>query len=227
MNYKNYIKGKRVCFVGGCPNIQGMGTGVDIDNYDVVVKTNGSLYLKGDEYYRDYGKRIDVLYTNNQFYREMSPDIVDMKNVKYLRMKTCSHNDLVMYNKEIPAERITEAITKVDKNIHGALMGCYIFQDILNQNPAELHITGMDFFISKNAAFKHDNYQEYIKGYLPDKIRNQGNKINIGKTKDGHNMLHNTMYMYNLYKESGKITMPDFIEEIMYGIVEGRLKQHD
>ncbi|HUT63706.1 MAG TPA: hypothetical protein VMZ04_07095 [Anaerolineae bacterium] len=227
MNYNKYISGKRVCFVGGCPNIKGDKQGVNIDGFDVVVKTNGSLYLTDYDYYLDYGMRCDVLYTNNQFYREMSPAPADLRNagVKFMRMKTCSSKDMQMYNENLKTEKISTAIDQVNQHVHGALMGCYIFQDIINQDPAELHITGIDFFVSKKSVFQHDNYNEYIDGYLPDRIRNQGNKINVGKTQDGHDMLSNTMYIYNLFKDSGTITMPEKIEDLMYSIIDGRVKQ--
>lgn len=96
---------------------------------------------------------------------------------------------------------------------------------MLLHNPAEIHLTGVDFFASKKKVFEHDNYQEYLAHYLPPKIRNEGNKINKGKKSDGHNMLSNTKFIYKLFQETGKITMPDFIYDIMIGIVQGKIKQ--
>lgn len=221
------IENKRVAFVGACPNIRGLGYGGYLDNYDVIVKTNGSIYFESEEYFADYGSRVDVLYTNNQFYREMSPLPVGKmrdRGVKYLRMKTCQPKDLKRY-REFNANVITSAIREVNKNVTGALMGCYIVRDILDHNPAELHLTGIDFFLSKKKVFEHDNYSEYIDGYLPDKIRHQGNKINAGKRSDGHNQMSNTKYIHKLYHETGRITTPGFIRDIMEGIVSGSMSQ--
>lgn len=226
--YKDLIENKRVIFVGGCPNLVGKNQGEFIDNFDVVVRTNGSIYLLEDEKYRkDYGSRCDVLYTNNQFYREMRPFPVkawSMAGLKYLCMKTCKEFDKREMSKHLGARIIKRAIKEVNKKLKTALMGVYLFQDIINHNPKELFVTGIDFFISKKKVFEHDNYQEYLPNYLPDKIRNQGNRINIGKKEDGHNVKDNTKYIYDLWT-SGKISMPGFISDIMIKIIKGELQQ--
>ena len=227
-SYKDFIKNKRVVFVGACPNIQGLNGGDFIDNFDVVVRTNGSIFLKDDkEFQKDYGKRCDVLYTNHQFYREMRPLPVALwaKNgLQYMCMKVCSNIDLREYNNYLGARVITDTMRKVNRRVHGAVMGAYIFKDIIDCKPKQLHVTGIDFFLSKKSVFEHNNYQEYIAGYLPDKIRIQGNRINAGKTEDGHSMYENTKYIHKLWL-NGKITMPIAIENIMIGIVEGMLHQ--
>ncbi|UCF13187.1 MAG: hypothetical protein JSW06_02740 [Thermoplasmatales archaeon] len=228
MSFKDFIKDKRVCFVGGCPNMKGLGYGDIIDGYDVVVKTNGSLFLGGDDYFIDYGQRIDVLYTNNQFYREMSPlplSAMKSKGIKHLRMKTCSNQDLLEFNKYFHAEKISVAIDKVNQVVHGALMGAYIYTDILECEPKELFIVGIDFFISKRKEFKKNVYREYLENYLPEKIRKQGNKINVGKKEDGHSVFDNTKYIYDLWGKHENMVFPDFIEEIMHGIIRRDLEQ--
>lgn len=227
MNYENYIKGKNVVFVGASPIEKGREKGIVIDNaYDVVVKTNGSVFLNCDDYYRDYGKRIDVLYTNHQFYREMSPFPLDewkSRGIKYLRMKVCS--DLYDINKFINAEIIIKSIKEVNEFLTGATMGAYIFNDILRCNPMSLTVHGIDFFASKKKVFENDNYGEYVNGYLPDKIRVQGNKINVGKKEDGHNFYTNADYIYKLYQEYDNFLMPDYIESILKSIVNREIDQ--
>jgi len=226
MNYHEYINDKSVVFVGACPNIKGMDKGVLIDKFDVVIKTNGSLFLSGDEYYKDYGKRIDVLYTNNQFYREMSPLPIEEakeKGLKYLRMKTCYN--IQSLNDQINAEIIRGAIDEVNKHLEGAVMGAYIYNDILRCNPKKLFIIGVDFFASKKKKFEHDDYHEYIKGYLPDKIRKQGNRINKGKLKDGHNFRENAKYIYGLYLQHDNFVMPEYTEKLLIEIVNGEIDQ--
>ena len=180
--YQDYIKNKRVIFVGASPIMIRLGEGPKIDSYDVVVRTNGSIWLIHQKDFQvDYGKRCDVLYTNNQFYREMRPLPVRefrQHGLKFLRMKTCRPSDFREYNHHVGTEIIRDAIHEVDKKISGATMGLYLIQDILNCNPESLMVTGIDFFISKKKVFEHDNYREYYPGYLPDKIREQGNRIN-------------------------------------------------
>jgi hypothetical protein len=95
----------------------------------------------------------------------------------------------------------------------------------LIHNPKEFYLTGVDFFLSKKAVFEHDNYQEYYEGYLPNKIRIQGNKINKGKLEDGHSMIENTKFIKELYDNHSNFRMPGFIERLLIGICEGRFKQ--
>jgi|GEM_PF-2121361 len=231
MNYYDYIKDKRVIFVGGCHNLIGSYLNDFIDDYDIVVRSNGSIFLLDDDKYKiDYGTKCDVLYTNNQFYREMHPfNINDFKNkgVKYLRMKTCSKDYLKKLNNDINSNILTDTMRKVNKKTYGPVMGAYIFTDILDCKPEELFVTGIDFFISKYKNFKCDRYEEYFPGYLPDKIRKQGNEINIDKKEDGHNYITNTKYIQELYETHENMLMPSFIEDIMYEITSGKLRQKD
>lgn len=231
MNFNEYIKDKKVCFVGASPILLNKKMGDIIDSYDVVVRTNGSINLIEDKNFNiDYGKKIDVLYTNNQFYREMSPLKIDdyiAKGVKYLRMKTCHMKDHVFFNTKLNCRTIIETMNYVNKFNPSSTMGAYIFTDILKYNPKELYITGVDFFASKKKIFEHNNYREYYPGYLPDKIRLQGNVINKGKKEDGHNFKGNAGYIYHLWKNNENMVFPDYIENILVGIIEGRIEQND
>ena len=229
MDFSEYIKNKKVCFVGASPILRGRGMGEFIDKFDVVVRTNHSIELVNNvDFVRDYGRKTDVLYTNNQYYREMSPlplGIYLKKGVKYLRMKTCKHKDLEHFNNTINTVIIKETMLEVNKYCPTSTMGAYIFTDLLKYNPKQLYITGVDFFASKKAIFEHNNYQEYFPGYLPDKIRIQGNAINKGKTEDGHNFRGNAGYIYNLWKNNDNMEFPNFITNILLGIMEGKIKQ--
>lgn len=223
--YREYIKGKRVVFVGACPNLIGKETGKDIDNFDIIVRSNGSFEIQ-EKYKQDYGSRTDVLYCNVQYAREMHPLPVVryvQNGIDFLCCKTLSHDKEEKYNKIIPTRTIKHVIQRVHKQVSGALMGVFIIEDILECKPKELHLTGIDFFESKKKVFEHDNYQEYLDGYLPPKIREQGNVINKGKKEDGHNQYTNTLYIYKLW-EKGLVTMPDFIQDIMKGIINEKNK---
>lgn len=228
--FANYIRGKKICFVGASPIIKGRLLGREIDDFDVVVKTNGSLFLNEAGYFRDYGERINVLYCNNQFAREMHPfPMPTLKNrrVQYIRFKAIGLANLNYYrSRGFECDIISKAMNQVNSKLTGALMGCYILKDLMMCRPKKLHVTGIDFFTSKRAKFEHDCYDEYLPGYLPDRIRHQGNKINADKTQDGHGQLENTHYIAKLYRESsGVITMPDFVREIMEQVLRGELAQ--
>lgn len=221
--YRKYIEGKRIIFVGASTNLVGLKKGGFIDGFDIVVKSGGSIYLTTPEYYRDYGKRIDVLCVNVQFCREMRPIPVAKfrdKGVKWLCMKSPSRDDLDLYGQYINARSMRTSLKEVQEHVKSASMGLAIFKDILNCNPKEFFLTGIDFFSSKKKTFEHDNYQEYLNGYLPDVIRKQGNIINKGKSEDGHNFLENAKYIYKLFQENKNLKTEKFIYNLLKNIIE-------
>jgi len=229
MKFSEFIKNKRVAFVGASPILQGRGMGDFIDSFDVVVRSNNSIELIKDvDFVKDYGRKVDVLYTNNQYYREMSPlpiGIYLKQGVKYLRMKTCKLKDLEHFNNTLDAALITSTMKYVNKFNPSSTMGAYILTDLIKCQPKQLYVTGIDFFASKKAIFEHNNYQEYYPGYLPEKIRIQGNVINKGKKEDGHNFKGNAGYIHKLWKDHKNLVFPNFIENILTGIIEGRVEQ--
>jgi hypothetical protein len=227
VSYKEYIKDKRVCFVGPSPILVGKEEGEYIDSFDIVVKTNNAINLSSSVYYKDYGIRCDVLYTNNQFQREMGPLPVKSwghNDLKWLCMKVCNREYLDYYKSFLNVRMIKESINLVNSKINSATMGAYIFTDIAILEPLEFYITGVDFFTSKKAKFEHDNYQEYIDGYLPDKVRSQGNEINKGKSEDGHNQIENTRYIHSLV-EKYNIQMNKESRVLMMKVINGEISQ--
>ena len=231
MMYKDLIENKRVIFVGGCSNLINKEQGEWIDSFDIVIRSNGFIELllnKG--LHKDYGKRIDVLYTNVQFAREMRPFPIRRyvgQGVKYLCMKGKTGLDFLCYSysQYLKVRTFDHAMKTVQQKVKSATTGIALFQDIANQNPKEFWITGIDFFVSKKKEFEHNNYKEYLTNYLPDKIREQGNKINIGKTEDGHDFYENAKYIYEELFNRNRVAFPDFIRDLLISIVEGRRVQ--
>jgi hypothetical protein len=230
MGFNEFIKGKRVAFVGACPNLKGRGMGKEIDSYDVVIKSGHSWALNTEDYYHDYGRRCDVIYVNRQYYREMKPfPVKRMKvcGVKWLCMKGCSPEDMTEFRKVLRTRTIKDVFIKVNQVLKSASMGNYIIQDLLDQQPEVLYMTGMDFFASKNPTFVHDDYHEYLDGYLPPNIRSQGNIINKGKLVDGHNFDGNARFFYDIFQKNNNLKTDRFIQDLLNDIVEGRVKQGD
>jgi hypothetical protein len=58
-----FLKSKSVVLVGPSPYLEGMGIGVTIDSFDVVVRLK-SGYPIPESHTKDFGKRIDLWYTN-------------------------------------------------------------------------------------------------------------------------------------------------------------------
>lgn len=231
MQYSEYLRGKRVVFVGACPNIRGRGNGERIDSFDVVVRSCGAVgLLGGSDYRRDYGGRCDVLYVNNQYYREMSPlpaDDYKNKGIKYLCMKSCKENDRMRMSKSVTVRLIYKSMIEVRKKVRTATMGLFIVNDILMAKPAELFITGIDFFASKKPVFEPGNYGEYVPGYLPGAIVEQGNRINSGKKEDAHNFFENAKYFYDLFAKHQNFKTDDFIYELLVKIIRREVQQGD
>ena len=217
------IKNKRVIFVGAATNLVGRGMGKEIDSFDVVCRPNGFHRREWRRQYKDdYGFKTDVMYFNVQHAREMRPlpaRKCAADGIKWFVFKALSKADNALYSQYVKCRDISNIISVVHKHVFGALMGLFIIEDLLQFEPAELHLTGIDFFITKKPIFEVGNYQEYLDGYLPEKIEEQGNIINIGKTDDGHNQKTNTEYIYKLWKD-GKIIMPDFITKVMCEICQ-------
>ena len=228
MNYSRYISNKRVVFVGACPNLKGKGLGNKIDSYDVVIRSNHSWSFGSEDYKKDYGTKCDVLYINRQYYREMSPfpiEIMKKRGIKWLCMKGYSPSDYMIFSKYFFVRHIKEIINIVNKEVKGATMGSYILSDLLSCEPKEIYFTGIDFFASKSPKFVHNNYREYIEGYLPHKIVKQGNRINANKIEDGHNFNDNARFFKKLFNENKHLKTDNFIMEVLNNIVTGKIKQ--
>lgn len=223
MNYKELIANKRVIFVGPAPNLIGKKRADFINSFDVVCRSNGSiLLLNKPEFKKDYGNKIDVLYSNVQFHREMGSPFPlkrwkDKHHLKFLCMKTCGQKFIDEYKEIMPVRTLNKLIGKLHSKIEGLLMGPIILTDILAHHPKELYFTGMNFFIDKPDKFIPGDYREYYPNYLPEKIRKKANVANIGRI-DPHDQLSNARYVYGLYK-NGLLKTDKEIVKIMEKIL--------
>lgn len=232
INFKNYIKGKRIAFIGACPNILDKGFGEKIDKYDVVIRSNNFWKSFDDSLIKDYGKRCDVVYVNRQYFRSIKPfPIAEMKvkGISWLCLKGCNHNQLMEINKVIDARVYADnkAVRKVYTALPSATSGLMLCNDLLSLDPKELYITGIDFFASRQPVFQVGDYREYIDGYLPSKIIKEGNKINLGKKEDGHDFYGNAVGFYNLFLDYPNFITDSFISNLLYSIINKDVKQGD
>lgn len=216
----NVIEGKRVCFVGSCPNIIDKGLAKKINSYDVVIRTNGSinLILNDPEYIKHYGKKCNVAYYNSQYTRDGWP--FDTKGMKKLGITHCNFKNIhpdkekELLKKGFNVRSLSALVKYMHTILPSPLMGSILIKDVLSFNPKEFYITGIDFFESKPNVFIPDDYREYYPGYLTKKTEMWAN-INVPKKnngKDGHDKKSNTAFIYNLIDE-GLVTTDDFIIE--------------
>lgn len=221
-SFGDFIKNKKVVLVGPARTLLNKSEGNRLDGFDIQVRTNGSiLLLKDEEFRRDYGSRCDILYSNVQFHREMGPFPLQRWHndhaLKYLCMKTSSPNILANYDRVVPSRSVMHIIREFLPKVPGLLMGPIIIEDLLRHNPAQLYVTGFDFYITKPLEFIPGDYREYVEGYLPEKIRTKADVANIGR-KDMHDQYHNTKFIYEKWfnnqievDEDMKKLMPEII----------------
>jgi len=223
LQYNKFLEGKKVAFIGPATTLMGSNSGRSLDiDFDVLVRTNGSIFLLDNEsYQKDYGSRCDILYTNVQFHRETVPFPIqawkDKHGLQYLNMKTGARMTINRYDKIIPTRSVSHIIQQLQPLIPGLLMGPVVIADLLHQGVKSLYVTGFDFYYTKPIMFIPGDYREYYPNYLGDKIERKANIANIGK-KDMHDQYCNTKYIYDLwYKDLIKVdaTMEKIMPEIM------------
>lgn len=61
-DYNDYLKGKRVAFIGPAPTLKNSGLGKKIDSYDVVIRMKQPIIP--ENLHKDYGSKTDVIYCN-------------------------------------------------------------------------------------------------------------------------------------------------------------------
>lgn len=227
-DYKTFLNNKRVAFIGPAPNLKGRGLGEFIDSFDIVVRTNHFIELVTDpEIQKDYGKKTTVLYVNRQYYREMKPFDFSKwarRGVEWVCAKYMKPKDRKELRKHMRYRDVRETLKHLTVKCPSVLMGVVAMSEIVEARPKEFYVDGIDFNSSRKKVFEVGNYQEYVPGYLPPVIEEQGNRINSGKTEDGHDMVSNTRIIYNMW-QAKEIIFPEHIENILCGIMSGTVQQ--
>lgn len=215
--FKSYLTGKRVAFVGPADSISGKGLGELIESYDVVVRTNASFNINpGDEV--DYGRRTDVLYINGLFRKRGNIENETTRNFQYI----CSQRNVKGIEDKIRLYKFKQETSKRYFN------GTYAIADLLNQNPKELFITGIDFFTGENShkeSFQYlQNNQSTVNSYLKKYHNSEKDfkyfkeviiKNNIVKLDDKLTSIFNYKTLSD-YNENGKL------EDYFRILIEGK-----
>ena len=210
--FKEYIEGKKVIFVGPARNLMNRNLGEWIDEFDVVVRTNGSKVLN-QKLWKDYGKKTNICYFNVQHLREEHPfPILEMRScgTKHIVFKSCSKEIRSFYEKHFNVRDVSKLIHVMHKQIDGLLMGPIILTDLLQFKPRELFITGIDCYVTKPPVFIPGDYREYYPGYLGEKIETKANIANIGRVDPHLKKKDNTQYIKDLIN-SNKVKTHNFV----------------
>ncbi len=214
-DYIDFIKNRRVIFVGPGSILTGRGQGEFIDSFDVVIRTNHFpvLLKENPELIVDYGKKCSALYSNMHYYHRHRPlpyDIYHELGFKWLCMKIVKPLDIRSAKNIIRIRRINHLACYLQKTIKSdALMGSLILHDIISCCPSEFFITGIDFFLSAD-----NNYGAYPPGYISETIQRENALKGVGQGK-GHNLQSNAKYMINMYNQNYFKTHDFVLDKIM------------
>lgn len=228
VTYAGFIAGKRVAFVAPARAFLGCGKGVEIDSHDIVVRTNHFPFIL-DKYADDFGSRCDVLYVNMQYAREMFPlpiGYLKKRGLKWICFKGLGDENRKLYGKHFHVRQVDDKINKiVREKVPSYTYGNAIWTDILECNPESLTLYCTDFFANRKRSFGPDLYDNYLPGYLPDKIINQGNQINVNIEEHDHDFMANAAYTAELFTKYRNFEADDACGRILRGILSGEIDQ--
>ena len=163
-----------------------------------------------EEFQKDYGSRIDVLYVNVQFMREACP--LDFSKIiyspKWFCTKTRNKGATNNFSKYAKVRDFSDVILTLNGQVNGLLTGTAIVYDILRFKPKMLYIVGMDFYSNKPPVFIPDDWREYYPGYLPKKTEELANVKNLGRV-DPHDYASNAKMIFRLQKTFRSLALDD------------------
>ena len=180
---KELFENKNVCLIGPATNLIGTNEGENIDKYDLVCRVNSS-YIIDDKLKKDYGSKVDVLFSASNF--TVSEAVKN--NLKYLKdCKVIINPNDKNINGTFASDIINKATKKsipfyqVDSNFYdknkGNNTGISSILFILTLNPKKLYIAGFDFYKAS------DNYEEnYIFDHEKE-YRNEPRNLPVVKKK--------------------------------------------
>jgi hypothetical protein len=206
-DFKEYMKGKRVCLVGPSPSIIGSGKGEEIDSHDIIVRLNKSLPLP-EKYKEDLGTRVDVLCNCMDNHPHCSgivdPELWKSLGVKYVLAPFTQDGPTHMRVRQFSNK--TEAVIPIVYNPKEVFnsdvrnlkasptTGFSCLSHLLSLELGQLSIYGMDFY-RNSTEDGLPYYKEYFQGRvnIDDAIEAVNKhmkeaKQNLGKQMQGHNL---------------------------------------
>lgn len=176
--YQDYLKNRRIAFIGPAPTLKGLSKGSLIDSYDIVIRMKQPIVP--DALHIDYGKRTDVIYCNLNnvgYEKPIETYFGDWKlhGLKWLIMCRRKKNRNRALSGKIEQHFGYRRITKgfyseckakcncVGKNI--PFTGTVAILDLLRMPFKELYITGFNYY--KNSIGGENGHYS---GFNPDKF---------------------------------------------------------
>ncbi len=164
-----YFEGKTVAIVGPSPSLIGQNKGDEIDNYDIVCKV-GWMYNMKD--YKNYGKKIDVLF-NGCF-----PDADPIEKYKDMSMVICPIKPCIPGIRDVHDRDIWKHYNYLKDNLSNikfynigllsclfdntaktrATLGTFAINYLLNSSASEIGIYGFTWY--NNESYHPEYGQE-------------------------------------------------------------------
>ena len=228
--YSDIIKGKRCIFVGPARTLIGKKQRAFIEGFDVVIRSN-AMFPVPEVLRADYGVRCDVLYLNYFYSRliehgDLLEDIGNMvrlwssAKLKMLVLKADILDKAHEYSKYVPVRVMHPGfLDKVKHKVNTAPnLAPLMIEDLLQYKPAELYLTGMDFYeagVSQECVV--DGYLDNAMKYSTKRIQDRLLWI--------HDQEPHKRYIENMY-EAGKVDIDDKIKECI-GVPVKKVKDNE
>jgi transketolase N-terminal domain/subunit len=140
--------------------------------------------------------------------------------------KSLSAENSALYSKYFMVRQINPEISrKVSKSVKSFTYGNYIWTEILSMGPRVLKLYNTDFFAYRKKHFGPDLYNNYVQGYLPEKIINQANQINVNLENHDHDFKENAAYTAGLFKSYNNFRADPACSLILDKIMNGEIDQ--
>lgn len=171
INFKNYIKGKKIAIVG--PKKSNNERGKIIDNYDIVVRTN--FFKNSNKPYKLYGKKTSITYYNSYRVSSRIEKILEVRNaLDWLIFK--SEKDLLKVKVKDSNFDTKARVSNIPRNsfFFSYPMGPQIIvHDLLHFQPLKIKLFHFDFYYSAgyNKAYKDFGTS---KNHIANSLREHG-----------------------------------------------------
>jgi hypothetical protein len=182
--FYEFLKNKRVAFIGPAPYLQHTNNARYIDGYDVIIRP-ACGYRVPDKFKEDYGVKINIWcanFTSFIFDRYINEDIICQLSKRGLKWFCLSHENikkeylsqLKSYSKKynisihIVEENIIKKLTKKIfvnvKKIKKITTGSICIYDILQSDLKELYVSGITFY----KCWPKNRRKMYYSGYYKE-----------------------------------------------------------
>lgn len=207
-SFTEFMRDKRVCFIGPSPVLKGLGRGEEFDEYDVVVRSNNMVnLLEKPSVNWDFGTKCDVLYVNVHFERDCNEawNIATWERLGLKYICKASRMPKKYHTKEITQRYLNYTLAFEPPT---PLLGVVSIAELLSLPIKSLYITGIDGYINAPTAYSPEEYPEYIADYLPKQAKEYRDTKLVGKCA-GHDHQRDAQKVLDLAEEYKEICVID------------------